>query len=165
MKILVIDDSPLHQASAHRTLEGHDLTVVGTYDAAFKLLCRDPFNPTTFTFDVVLCDLLMPAGAHQMAGEGLKYVGQEMPVGFALSLMAAWRGAKYVAVVTATNHHYHPASAMLDPIGSRCNEKGPADMKLFNINGSRVAYFRTPWCEDDSKDWGRVLQALIDDEN
>lgn len=186
MKILVIDDSPLHQQSARQTLVGHDLKVVGTYDEAHELLqerradyslvmaklelhgFKSPYDQGATEgeraaaraeqrrlkkelcppqlFDVVLSDLLMPASKMTMAEKGLQYVGQEMPVGFALSLMAAIQGAKYVAVVTATNHHHHPASAMLDPFASRCpNECDRVGMPpRFVINEARVGYYHSP---------------------
>lgn len=38
MKILVFDDCPKNQQAAHLSLEGHDVTVVGTYDEAQKAL-------------------------------------------------------------------------------------------------------------------------------
>lgn len=38
VKILVFDDSPAHQKSAKALLKDHDLTVVGTYDEAERLL-------------------------------------------------------------------------------------------------------------------------------
>lgn len=38
MKVLVIDDSQVHRASAEQTLTDHDLTVVGTYEEASRLL-------------------------------------------------------------------------------------------------------------------------------
>ena len=38
MRILVIDDSPVHQQSARQTLGGHDLTIVGSYDEGQKLV-------------------------------------------------------------------------------------------------------------------------------
>ncbi len=38
MRILVIDDNSLHQESARQTLGGHEVTIVGTYDEAHKLL-------------------------------------------------------------------------------------------------------------------------------
>src|SRR3989344_8141335 len=38
MKILVIDDSRLHQQAARQTLEGHEFTIATTYDEAHKLL-------------------------------------------------------------------------------------------------------------------------------
>lgn len=38
MRILVFDDNETHRAAAHAQLKDHDLTVVGTYDEAQKLL-------------------------------------------------------------------------------------------------------------------------------
>lgn len=79
-------------------------------------------------WDVVLTDLLMPAGSMAQGDEGQKFVGQEMAIGWALALRAARTGAKYVAVVTDTNHHHHPASAMLDAFNRH----------FFTIDGARV---------------------------
>lgn len=220
LKILVIDDSPVNQQSARETLTGHNLTVVGTYDEAYKLLCtRDAWDFGEYIahsskvdavlaqrgfkhpdsektaeeraaylvelervkeelcppqpFDVVLCDLLMPAGERMMGPKGEKYIGQEMPVGFALSLMAALQGAKYVAVVTATNHHDHPAGAMIDPFKSKIPQEyapGHRDSVAglpprFTINGARVGYYEadmsTPIGECYGKNWGEVLAHLL----
>lgn len=192
MRILVIDDNPLHQQSARQTLKGHDLTIVGTYDEAYELLQTDesaddpdhksivaeherrygpvPKEWSDLTederiiwmvryerigdelrppgnYDAVLCDLLMPASKRTMAGEGLKYVGQEMPVGFGLVLMAVRAKVKYAAVVTATNHHNHPAAAMLDPFLSSCPHKyDGGSPSRFVMNGARVGYFSAPFC-------------------
>lgn len=177
MRILVIDDSTIHRTSAEQTLVGHDVTIVGTYDEAHKLL-RKPeasfeameaelkrrgfkslYDQTASkeerdasrmewerlkqelcpppSFDVVLSDLLMPASRMTMGSEGMKFVGQEMPVGFALALMASQHGAKYVAVVTDTNHHNHPASAMLDSFQARNDV-------FFDINGAKVGFYHSP---------------------
>lgn len=140
LNILVIDDTAVHQQAARQVFgEEHNLTVVGTHDGALELLRqkRDEEKYETLKaqykeqgvknyyeradeesrlpyWDAVLSDLLMPAGRAAQGGEGLKYVGQEMPVGWSLAIIAALRGAKYVAVVTDKNHHHHPASAMLD---------------------------------------------------
>ncbi len=38
MRILVFDDNPTHRAAAEAQLKDHDLTVVGTYDEAQRLL-------------------------------------------------------------------------------------------------------------------------------
>lgn len=183
MRILVIDDNQLHQASAQQTLGGHDVTIVGTYDEAHKLLqkprasyeavdaelkrrgFKNPYAQDATkeekiearaerkrieqelcpspSFDAVLSDLLMPASKMTMGPDGMKYVGQEMPVGFALSLMASLHGAKYVAVVTDTNHHNHPASAMLDSFASDDRvEMGKPPR--FVINGAKVGYYHSP---------------------
>lgn len=154
MKILVIDDAQVHIDAAKQTLVGHDVTYCATHEGAVELLYRQhdkkrkeallqehrakgtPFNEyydkvlaeTQLPYwDVVLTDLLMPAGSMSQGGVGLQYVGQEMAVGWALALQASQNGAQYVAVVTDTNHHHHPASAMLDYI-----------RRLFTIDGARV---------------------------
>lgn len=156
LNILVIDDSVNHQQSARQVLGAdHDLTVVGSHDEALKLLetKRDEAKYETLRaqykeqgvedyyerasaesrlpyWDAVLCDLLMPAGRNAQGGEGLKYVGQEMPIGWSLAITAALRGAKYVAVVTDMNHHHHPASAMLDTM----------DGIIFSLQGSTALF-------------------------
>lgn len=152
MKILVIEDSVIHQQAAHQTLtgNGHDVTMVCTYDEAYRLINGD-FEENPEHWDAVLCDLLMPASEMEMGEKGLKYVGQEMPVGFALSLMAAMRGAKYVAVVTDTSHHDHPAAAMLDELLSTCPNKHDSDGSppKFNVNGAIFGFYHNPFVHVD----------------
>jgi CheY-like chemotaxis protein len=152
LRILVIDDSPLHRRAAEETLAGYDLTVVSTYDEAATLLGRPILGGESsrpdLPFDVVLADLLMPAGNYRLSPEGERFVGQEMPVGFALALQAVLSGAKYVAVVTATNHHDHPASALLDQLGGDYwrddSNREPRTRAKFNINGATVGFFHHP---------------------
>lgn len=151
MKILVIDDSVNNQRSAQQGLGTlHDLTVVNNFDEAFELTYSE-------RWDVVLCDLMMPAGSYAQGAKGSKYVGQEMPVGWALAITAALYGAKYVAVVTNTNHHDHPASAMLDAM---CNSQ-------FRIHGASAIFTGTPGSvkiegtEERGKDWAMILERLL----
>jgi len=176
MKILVIDDTQANLETARQTLAGHELTLVSSYDEAYRLLQKprakfkavdDELVRRGFTlplwklpadqmkaadeekrciedelrppppFDVVLCDLLMPAGEVEQGVMGRKYVGQEMPVGWALALMAVLQGAKFVMVVTNLNHHLHPAAAMLD----RLQSVGYDDTKvLIRVNGVPVDF-------------------------
>lgn len=119
MKILVIDDSSIHQDAARKQLaDEHDLTVVGNYDdAQFLLGGGDRYGGKktgSHGFEVVLCDLLMPASGQMQGKDGARLVGQVMPVGIFLALLAAKNGAKHVAVFTDSNHHQHPASACFD---------------------------------------------------
>lgn len=109
------------------------------WDAWYKAYYKFQEESRIPYWDVVLSDLLMPASREQMGSDGMKYVGQEMPVGFALALLAAKNGAKYVAVVTATSHHAHPASATLDRLGDR-GKPG------FVINGAPALFTNTPPC-------------------
>lgn len=211
MKILVIDDSANHQKSAQQVLGTlHDLTVVGSHDEAlelletkldeakYKTLCaqykeqgvKDYYRRAADEsrlpyWDAVLCDLLMPAGRNAQGGDGLKYVGQEMPVGWSLAITAALRGAKYVAVVTDMNHHHHPASAMLDSMNravfvlhgakalftnyvdmvgiegtqgtcAKCSGSGKdGTYGCYRCNGTGTAYAQ------HGKDWADILAKLL----
>ncbi len=155
LNILVIDDNPNHLAAAQQTLAGHFVTCCSTHEEAVELLSqkydygqqkvlKDQYRAQGMDFkeyyrraqdesrlsywDVVLTDLLMPAGPMMQGEVGRQYVGQEMAIGWALALEAARCGAKYVAVVSDANHHDHPSSAMLDDIHDH----------IFTIDGARV---------------------------
>jgi len=147
MKILVIDDNPIHIASAQVFAVDHELTTAADYDEAIKLL-EDKW-------DVVLCDLLMPAGFDKQGPIGKKFSGQEMPVGFGLALMFALRGAKYVAVATDSNHHDHPASAMFDYLGAYNSNP------CFNVNGAHLGFYFTPCLDGEGKNWKNVLNKVM----
>lgn len=138
-------------------------------------------------FDAVLVDLLMPAGRDAQGNTGAKYVGTLMPVGYPLALMAALHGAKYVGVMTATNHHDHPASATFDHLGGYDAGRGEDKKPPFTINGARVAFShlrsclvedttctrcsgvkgaeKCYYCDDtglgSGKDWGKLLDFLV----
>lgn len=92
-----------------------------------------------FGFDVVLIDLLMPASGENQNEEGLRFVGQEMPIGIFLALLAAKRGAKYIAVFTDSDHHSHPASACFDAF----NPNGANEPSSFTVEGAKVLLSNT----------------------
>lgn len=145
MKILVIDDNPVHLDAAKKQLEEHDLAVVGSYDVAQALLGYKAWDDRSnkHDFDVVLCDLLMPA-SHQMLARDARLAG-EQPVGIFLALLAAKNGARYVAVFTDSDHHSHPASACFDPFNP--HTYGPAP---FMVEGARVLLCNNSnWVGDD----------------
>ena len=79
---------------------------------------------TTYpAFDVVMTDLMVPASRQAQGPDGSRFVGQEMPLGTTIALLALVAGIKKVAVVTDMNHHNHPASAMFDCFG-KCKNPG-----------------------------------------
>jgi hypothetical protein len=84
-------------------------------------------------FDVVLVDLLVPASSQAQGNKGHAFVGQEMPIGIFIALLAARNGAKYVAVLTDSSHHDHPASACFDVFNEA--EVWPTP---FMVEGARV---------------------------
>lgn len=180
MKILVIDDSPVHAQAARDQLgKEHELTVVTSYDQGIKCLeqqydqeaIKKEFvaqgfaqnvyggwqRPDELTWDefeqkqeevhkthelpywdVVLVDLMMPASTETLNPQA--YTSAEMPYGFPLALLAALRGTKYVAVVTATNHHFHAMSASLDRLSSAywTGKQRPN----FTINGAKAMFVK-----------------------
>jgi len=164
MKILVIDDYAGNQSAAKAQLAAHDLTIVSTVDEARDLLCS---KESTQHFDAVLCDMLMPGGCECYIGyETAKLSAQEMPVGFALTLMAVIHGAKYVAMVTDTGHHHHPISALIDSLETAGWKNNIPIRRIFSIDGARVGYYHAPMVKVEggtySKDWGKVLTTLIE---
>lgn len=219
MNILVVDDSVNHQKTAKQVLGAkYNLTVVGSYDEALELLAqkrdrekfallRDQYKEQGVEdyfekakaesllpyWDVVLCDLLMPAGSNAQGSKGLKYVGQEMPVGWSFAITAALRGAKYVAVVTDMNHHDHPASAMLDSMSDTVFDLHGAkalftnDVRMVGIEGTQGvcmdclgtgkkfdgrATYECYTCQgtksayaEEGKDWLNILNRLTNPES
>lgn len=230
MKVLVFDDSAIHRQAALLTLGEHDLTVVGTYDEAAKLLSAvldydeadrlfkerysgspydrdgisDQERETRFAFykecrekatrrpdfDVVLTDLLVPASSKAQGPEGMRFVGEEMPLGTAIALRALSVGVKMVAVVTDMNHHNHPASAAFDGFGPAkkigdivmlcTNNVGriyidtttgkAVDSEFLRSEEGRKAYPQVDPkgysdervnIEVGGKDWGKILKQLL----
>lgn len=125
MRILVIDDAPWNQQSAHDLLgEKHELVVCGTVGEAFELLqnIRNRKYTKAAMFDAVLTDLWLPSpkevgGAYT---EGLyshdTYVGELIPAGLTFALAAVTYDIPYVAICSDANHHEDRMCALLDLI-------------------------------------------------
>lgn len=204
LRILVIDDNPIHLKAAQQTLGHHELTLCqsqdelddkeyllpGHYkrDGGHEIDRHDySFFDDLFPFDVVLCDLLMPAGKKAQGPKGKHLIDQEMPIGWAFALQAASRGAKYVAVVTDTNHHDHPGSALLDTLSWHILTINRATALFTNlcprvgIIGTEVTCTRCAGAtkldddqlqchkckgiginySEEGKDWGKILERLM----
>jgi len=179
MKILVFDDSPVNQKSARVQLKDHDLTVVGTYDEASKLLTpsfgHNQPNPWFQKFDVVLTDLMVPASGNNLGRNKHEYEGKEMPLGSIIALLALHVGVKWVALITDTNHHDHPASAALDPfLGGMEEPSQVGDARLYCTNYNVNSVFNAETFEqvdtrhfygkkgyEYAKDWSKALKALM----
>jgi CheY-like chemotaxis protein len=84
--------------------------------AKYRKACNEANDAATShpDFDVVLTDLLVPASRQAQGPDGSQFVGQEMPLGAVIALLALSAGVTKVAVVTDMNHHNHPASAAFD---------------------------------------------------
>ncbi len=175
MKILVFDDNATNCNAAQAQLQGHDLTVVGTYDEAQELVRTktdydkakqliaegveygEAYKQTKIypDFDVVLVDLLVPASAQSQGGSGMNHVGKELPLGVFIGLLAAKNGVKKVAVFTDSDHHSHPASACFD-----CFNEGECEPTSFAVGGGQVMLSNTRnWVDYfDPQDLGTALK-------
>lgn len=142
LRILVIEDTPRHQASARVDLAGHRLTVATGYEEAMQILAREKF-------DYVFTDLMMPMSSLMLGTEAFK-LGELVPYGIMLMIEAAHRGASYVAVVTDLNHHANWLSAAFDHF------RYPVE-----IDGAVVMMMHAPMRKnaegEDVKNWGNVL--------
>lgn len=161
MKILVIDDNIIHRNAAKKALEGHDLTIAKSFDEALELL-GSRYDDKDTEYEVVLTDMNMPMSAQTISKE-LYDPEQEVAYGFVLALHAAQKGAKFVAMVTDTNHHRGAMSAALDHIGFPYypSESLGGFTPNFVINGAKVMFIHAPLINDEIKDWGRILNDLL----
>ena len=152
MKILVIEDKAIHQESARETLIGHEVTVVPSYNEAYGLLKWKK----EFDFDAVLTDMNMPMSERNLSSRIIFRPDEQVPYGFILALAAAYRGAKYVALVTDINHHYGAMSAALDLLAPEYYDYRNKCMgdreKRFYINGARVIFVHAPFVVNIIKD-------------
>lgn len=149
MKILLVDDSVRHRQAGKKQLEelGHEVVAVSEYGEARKLAGEGGF-------DIALLDLLMPAEATTLGLDArTEHVGREIAIGFPLLLSLAGLVGK-IAVATDTSHHNHPMSAVVDWF--------LGDRKL--VDGTTVLIMHAHMFEDGTKNWGKVLERLLNSE-
>jgi len=164
LRILVVEDKEIHRKSAEETLAGHSVTIVKSFDEAMVLMNQrensDVFTPSPlkpFAFDVVLTDMMMPVSEKEVNPRFFN-PGEQASYGFVIALKAAAQGAKYVAMVTDTNHHEGAMSAAIDHLSS--GYYGTYQTR-FVINGASVVFVHSPFTKEWAKDWGQVLKDLI----
>lgn len=140
-----------------------------------------------FDFEVVLTDMMLPMSEDTLA-PGVWRRDEQVPYGFVIALRATTRGAKYVAMLTDTNHHQSAMSASLDKLGGTSYYKA-GFRPNFEINGAKAMFVHSPFRRVDNttcdkchgekgskgcykcdasgkaagKDWGQVLKDLTQD--
>lgn len=156
MKILVIDDTPRNQESAHSTLVGHDVTVIGTVKEAYEALRKGGF-------DAVLTDLFMPIGDFRGAVNRQR-VGTpqgELPVGLVFALKASNMGIRTV-ICTDADHHADWICSLLDLVGDQ--RPSQYDDEPVTQANPMVAYVEARSCPTSyndgpiTKDWGKAME-------
>ena len=184
-----IDEAKMQQLMAEAGFSGQ--IIPGRWDDYSAARTKaEAASVIPFPFEAVLTDMMMPMGMRETLFDAFN-PAEQVPYGFVIALKAALRGARFVAVVTDTNHHKGAMSAALDHFGGREFEHNHSN---FVINGAKAIFVHTPFikecvgkkpCEyskctepgvlcsgckgtrevDDirweRKDWGKVLAALI----
>lgn len=120
------------------------------YDAYRKIYFEaETKSIVPFSFDVVLTDMMMPVSYEfsQSCALGACNPKEQVPYGFVIALKAALCGAKFVAMLTDTNHHKSAMSGALNHLGNPYYDyyKTGAKPNLV-INGARVMFLHTPFC-------------------
>jgi CheY-like chemotaxis protein len=143
LRILVVEDNPLHIESAKVLLAEHSVTVVSGFDQALDELERMP--------DVVLTDCMIPKGGDRtMSPEGKRLAESQgpMPYGPIIALHAIQKGVKKVGIITSGNHHSDPFIFAFDGL----NGFTAGDVKVVCTNR----------CENakGAKDWAKLLKQL-----
>lgn len=114
-------------------------------DAYYKLRDEATAKSTIpFPFDVVLTDMMMPMSRKTIVPEVFN-PEEQVPYGLIIALNAASRGAKYVAMVTDTNHHQGAMSAAIDHLGSAYYHDGTPS---FSVNGAKVLFVHAPFIKE-----------------
>ncbi len=166
MKVLVIEDKEIHCQAAIETLVGHEVTIVRSFDRAMEILTATAQSVIPFPFEAVLTDMMMPMSQYTLDPRLFNYK-EQVAYGFIIALRATLCGAKFVAMVTDTNHHMGAMSAAIDHL-SDAYYREEGFQPNFLINGAKVMFVHTPFIRDivagervyERKDWGRVLADL-----
>ncbi len=103
-----------------------------------------------FPFDVVLTDMMLPM-SQEYPTSRLYKAGQLEPLGLILALMAAKRGAKFVALATDINHHDSAMSGGLDELNPL-----RATTEIYSIDSARVIFTHAPMCQPVTQQQGLV---------
>ncbi|MBI2624239.1 hypothetical protein HYW67_01965 [Candidatus Parcubacteria bacterium] len=103
MKILVIEDSPLHQEAARILMPEHDVNIIDSFISFYEKVrpitanipeyCK-PAELDLASFDAVLTDVNLPS-----------HHSDEAATGFVIALQALAVGVKRVGIITDANHH------------------------------------------------------------
>jgi len=166
MKILIVEDSPLHQEAARLLLAEHDVTIVESFTDFFKKVTpirssdprgNVPAELDLASFDAVLTDVNLPSHHGEAA------------TGFVVALQALASGVKRVGIITDANHHRdsYGRAFDLDFSGCKVNDRIGWGKRIV-IGDTRIAvecYHATIDIGDKryGKNWKRLLDILAAD--
>ncbi|MDR3169202.1 MAG: response regulator [Candidatus Peribacteria bacterium] len=166
MKILIIEDNPLHIKAAKKQLSEHELTICTSYAEAEMELCGwtrsrnvSDLIAKKLDFDAVLTDLFLPSS---VKGTELEHATQEeraalpeVPYGLVFAMFALRKGIP-VAIVSDMSHHKNPLCWAMDLIGGHYALGG---VKFFTSE----LLIREDEERNEIKCWDKALQYLMKD--
>lgn len=109
-KILVIDDNQSNLNSAKNQFKNKNVELIccPLYSVAVDFI-------KTEKFDIVLTDLMLPGEPEGISSTNLE-IGEEVPYGLVLSILAKNYGVKNVAIMTNISHHSGPIAWAMDQL-------------------------------------------------
>ncbi len=165
MKILVIEDSSIHQEAARILMPEHDVNIIDSFTSFYEKVtpirsnipehCK-PAELDLASFDAVLTDVNLPS-----------HYGKEAATGFVIALQALAAGVKRVGIITDADHHRDAYGRAFDlPFSSvKVNDRWG---KRIVVGDARIAvecYYATTDIGGgrDGKNWKRLLDILSAD--
>jgi len=153
MKVLIVEDDPIHQEAAKEQLVDHDLIIMESFVEFFKTFndCLGSKPKLDLSsFDAVLTDINLPS-PHDRKGV------EQAATGFVVALKAMQAGVKYIGIITDASHHDDAYGKALD----LWIHKPP-----FKAGGIAIwleCYNAGEYNEDNRlvKNWARLLNGLI----
>ncbi len=111
MRVLVIDDKQLHRTAAVQTLQGHDLTLVDSYDEAQRVLGREvPYQQLKAWAAAHGHDSYLGAPP-EVQEQALDEPAQNHSMWCSLTCSCQQEGARWVARVSSTSARRCPSAS------------------------------------------------------
>ena len=150
MKILVIEDNPIHQEAARTQLVAHEVTIIKSYiEYSSKFHGWVPgygygnASLSLSSFDVVLTDMKLLSYDDRKESEA--------DTGFIIAMDALSKKVKLVAILTDANHHQDPMSKAIDSLAYS-----------FSTGNTHVCITNGSIKNNGEKNWKEVLDHLVD---
>lgn len=139
-KLLIVDDDKANQQMAQEQFLGrYDLAVASSFSEAKDIIMNNDID-----IDIIMTDIMMPGEDAGQGASGMEYVGELIPVGLVIALLAIQSNIPEIFIVSDTGHHDHPIIWAMD--------------SLRNGNKIKCIYRAKQVGEEWIKDWKTVLE-------
>lgn len=140
-KILIIEDSPLHQNAAKKQLGEYDLTILKSFSVFYLLMKRMELNLDSF--DVVLTDVNLPSPRTMENNV-------EAATGPFVAFAALAAGVKSIGIISDLDSHSGEYGRAMGLLEGLCIQSEKAKM-----------VFSGRLLESGEKDWAHLLKRLV----